>query len=145
MIYGAKMAKEHWTFEHPADLGLEARADSLAELFEALGEGLTEQICPRGAVRPARGASVEAEAEDLEALLVEFLSALLRLFDLQRFLVRRVRVRRIDDNSVSAEAFGEDYDPSRHELGTEVKAVTYHQLRVGREGSQWTGRVLLDV
>ncbi len=139
------MAKEHRTFEHPADLGLEARADSLAELFEALGEGLAEQICPPSTVRPAKAASVEVEADDLEALLVDFLSALLRLFDLQRFLIRRVQVRRIEHNSVSAAAFGEDYDPARHELGAEVKAVTYHQLSVAREGDRWTGRVLLDV
>ena len=38
------MAKECRTFEHPSDLGLEATADSLGELFEALGEGAARQL-----------------------------------------------------------------------------------------------------
>ena len=35
------MSKTCTTFDHTADVGLAARADTLAELFEALAEGLT--------------------------------------------------------------------------------------------------------
>jgi len=139
------MAKECWTFDHPADLGLEARGDSLAELFEALGEGLADQICPRDTVRGEQTRHLEAEADDRESLLVEFLAALLRLFDLERFLVSSVRVERIDEASAAATVSGETYDPARHEIGAEVKAVTYHELKVAQEGDSWTARVIVDV
>ena len=39
----------------------------------------------------------------------------------------------------------EPYDPERHPLRTELKAVTYHQLEVARDGDEWTGRVIFDV
>ena len=28
---------------------------------------------------------------------------------------------------------------------TEIKAVTYHQLKVAREGDQWVARVFVDL
>lgn len=139
------MAKDCWTFEHPADLGLEARADTLAELFEALGEGMAEQMCPRSSVREKRSLPVQAEGDDLGSLAVEFLTALLRAFHLERFLVARVRVGEVTDNKVQAEVAGESYDPRRHEIGVEIKAVTYHQLSVARQGDGWTARVILDI
>jgi len=139
------MSKHFETFEHPADIGLQAGADSLGGLFEAAAEGLAEQMCPRATVRPLRTVRIEVRAEDVEALLVDFLSALLRRFDLDRLLVSAVSVERIDETVVSAEVRGETYDPDRHELAAEIKAVTYHQLAVAREGDAWTARVILDV
>lgn len=145
MICLWEMAKRWWTFEHPADLGLAARADSLEELFEALGEGLGRQICPGGAVRPELTRRVEVDSDELGSLAVDFLSELLRLFHLERFVIARVAVEEIVGNALRGEIDGETYDPARHELAAEVKAVTYHQLQVAREGDQWAARVILDV
>jgi SHS2 domain-containing protein len=152
----------HWrTFDHPSDLGLTAAADSLEELFQALGEALAEQICPRRSVRPVERRRVELSAGPsaptggpkagrvpvgpLEWLMVDFLSRLLHLFALEKFLIAAVRVARADESSLQAEVTGETYDPARHRLGPEVKAVTYHQLRVARQNRRWTARVLLDL
>ncbi len=138
------MAKRCTTFEHPSDLGLQARADSLGELFEALAEGVAGHLCLSGAaVRETR--SVSASAGDMQDLLVDFLVEVLKLFDLDRLVPVRVRVEAIDETSVRAEVGCERYDPARHELGPEIKAVTYHQLRVAREGAGWVGRVILDL
>ena len=139
------MIKHCRTFEHTADVGLEARADTLAELFEAMGEGLAEVICPRCEVKRQKTLQIRVASENVESLLVDFLSEILRLFNLEKFLVARVSVERIDEMSVAAKVGGEPYEPARHELGDEIKAVTYHQLKVAREGDKWTGRVILDV
>ncbi|MDY7009946.1 MAG: archease [Planctomycetota bacterium] len=139
------MAKHCRTFEHTADVGLEARAETLGEMFEAMGEGLSGVICPRSEVKRQKKLQIRAEAENVESLLVDFLSEILRLFNLEKFLVAGVSVERIDETAVAAEVVGEPYDPSRHELAEEIKAVTYHQLKVAREGNRWVGRVILDV
>ena len=139
------MSKHCTTFEHTADLGLEARADSLAKLFEALGEGLAEQICRRQTVALREHRRLTVAAENLEDLLHDVLGELLGLFHLERFLATQVKVERIDERAVEAVAGGETYDPARHELDTEIKAVTYHYLKVAREGEHWTGRVVLDI
>ncbi len=139
------MAKHCKTFEHTADVGLEARADSLGELFEAMGEGLANVICPRQAVKKQKTLQIQVESENVESLLVDFLAELLGLFNLEKFLISGIKVKRIDEISVAGEVVGEPYDPTRHELGDEIKAVTYHQLKVARQGDEWTGRVILDV
>lgn len=139
------MARHCETFDHTADIGLAAEADSLAELMAALAEGLADVICDRAQLAVAERRRITVEAEDTEALAVDFLSAVLSAIEVDRFLVAAVDVPRADANSLTAELGGEPYDPARHELKTEVKAVTYHQLEVAREGDRWTGRVILDL
>ena len=139
------MTRHCRTFEHTADVGLEASADNLGELFEAMGEGLADVICPRRSVKKQKTLQIRAESENVETLLVDFLAELLGLFNLEKFLIAGVKVERIDETSVAAEVVGEIYDPVRHELDDEIKAVTYHKLKVVREGDKWTGRVILDI
>lgn len=139
------MAKHCETFDHTADVGLAARADSLGELMEALAEGLTDVICHRASISPAERRRIAVEAEDVEALAVDFLSQVLLAFEVDRFLLAEANVSTATPTTVTAELLGEAYDPARHDLKTEVKAVTYHQLKVAREGDEWTGRVVLDL
>ena len=139
------MAKHCETFEHTADIGLAGRADTLGELFEALAEGLADLICPREQVARPQARSLHVEAEDAEALCVDFLVEVMAALQVDRFVVAEVRVTEISARSVRAELLGEAYDASRHEWAGEVKAVTYHQLRVAREGGAWVGRVIVDV
>lgn len=139
------MAKTFGTFEHTADVGLSAEADTLGELFEALAMALARFICPAETVRPDHVRQVAAQAEDVEALAVDFLSELLRLIQVDRRMVSEVNVKDASAHSVRAEVHGERYDPSRHEIHTEVKAVTYHQLKVAEEDGRWMGRVILDL
>ena len=63
------MAKHCETFDHTADVGLAARADSPAELFEALAEGLAEFLCPRNTVHPTGSRAIERQAEDIDAVV----------------------------------------------------------------------------
>ena len=139
------MAKHCETFDHTADVGLDARADTLAELFEALGEGLADVVCPRGSVAAAETQMIHVEAEDVEALAVDFLCEVLAAIQEHRFAVASVSVDEISDTAVAAELVGEPYDEARHEISTEVKAVTYHQLKITREADGWVGRVILDL
>jgi len=139
------MAKHCETFDHTADVGLGARADTLAELFEALGEELANVVCPRGSVTAAETRTIHVEAEDVEALAVDFLCEVLAAIQEQRFALASVSVDEINDTAVTADIVGEPYDEARHDLATEVKAVTYHQLKIAREADHWIGRVILDL
>lgn len=146
------MAKEHWTFEHPSDIGLEARGESPAELLEALAEGLAGEICDLASVRPdvAHTLDVEVpkaadgEGMDAESLAVDFLTAVMNHIQVRHFMVHSAAVR-IEGERVLAQLSGESYDPARHEVKVEIKAVTYHQLVVRQEGRCWYGRVILDI
>jgi protein archease len=139
------MAKHCETFDHTADIGLRAEADTPEELMSALAEGLAELICPRAGVRAERRVAVRLEAEDREGLTVDFLWKVMSAVEYDGFAIARVDVHRAREKALEADLWGEDRDPARHEIVTEIKAVTYHQLKVAREAGRWTARVILDL
>jgi len=145
------MAGHCETFEHTADIGLAGWGDSLGELLAALAGGLSDVLCDRSKVQPAITRRVQVEAPDPEDLAVDFLSQVLYAFGADGFLTARASVevlaagRAGEPASVQAELAGEKYDPARHEIKTEVKAVTYHQLKIALEAGRWIGRVILDL
>ena len=139
------MARHCETFEHTADIGLAGRADSLAGLFEAMGEGLARYLCPARPRRADRSSEVDLSAPDVEALLVDFLSAVNAAVLRGHLLVGKVAVEEITPTRVRARLTGTDLDSRRDEITTEVKAVTYHQLEVRQRDGQWTARVILDI
>ena len=139
------MAKRWEMFDHTADAGLAGRGDSLEELFEAMAEGLARFICPSPPAEPRETRRVDVEAEDIEALMVEFLSAVLAVIQAEHMVVGPVRVEEASPRAVRARLLAERYDPRRHELAAEVKAITWHKLQVTCENDTWTARVILDI
>ena len=139
------MAGHCETFDHTADVGLAARADSPEELLEALVECMCDQVCPRKNVAPDSKRTIAVAAPDFEALTVDFLEAVLGAIQTDHFAVAAVKVTSITQTSVAAELLGADLDPQRHEILTEIKAVTYHELEAVERGGQWTARVILDL
>jgi len=133
------------TFDHTADVGLSAHADSPEELLEVLAECMCDQVCPRKNVAPDSEREISVEAPDFEALTVDFLDAVLGAIQIDRFAVASVKVTGVTQTSASAELLGTDLDPRRHEILTEIKAVTYHELEALERGGQWTARVILDL
>ncbi|HZT81865.1 MAG TPA: archease [Gemmataceae bacterium] len=135
----------HEHFEHTADLGLRARAPDLDALFAeaavALFEAVVEDL---SAVRPLQAVQVELAGDDLACLLFDWLKELLYRFDAEHLLFSRFEVH-VRDSGLAGTAWGEPLDRSRHELLHEVKAITYHGLRVERTADGWLAEVIVDI
>jgi SHS2 domain-containing protein len=128
--------------EHTADVGVRARGATLEECFEQATLGLAEVM---GIWRPGGGEEqpVELEAADLGALLVDWLSEVIYLHDSRDADLGGLRIH-VEGGSLRGELRlvprGEDV-----EEGTQVKAVTYHRLRVEQDEQGWVAQVYLDV
>jgi SHS2 domain-containing protein len=96
------------------------------------------------AVRPLQEVTLEIEGDRRDDLLFDWLAELLYTFDARRLLLSEFRVR-VGDRGLEATARGEPFDPDRHELDVEVKAITYHGLKVEREGDRWLAEVIVDL
>ncbi|NIA08149.1 MAG: protein archease [Actinobacteria bacterium] len=131
--------------DHTADVGLQAHGSDLAQLFSNAARGMFSVISSLDAIQPTEHISVSVTADGLEDLLVGWLSELLYLFSARQMLFCRFDIAEIDDRHLRAAAVGEPIDLSRHELSTEIKAVTYHDLKVERINDIWQARVLFDV
>jgi SHS2 domain-containing protein len=132
-------------FEHTADLGLRVQAPDLATLLAEAGRGLFAMLVDNlDDVRPAEPVEIVVAGVDPEYLLFDWLDELLAIFETHRFLLCRFDVR-VDKAGVKATAWGEPIDPQRHHLAHEVKAITYHGLRVEGTDAGWKGEVIVDI
>ena len=73
---------------------------------------------------------INVSADDIERLVVKWLSEILFLFDSEGFITSSVRIQSINANSISASLKGERINLAKHHFKVDIKAITYHQLRV---------------
>lgn len=136
----------HELFEHTADLGLRVRADDLESLFAESGLCLLcAMVDNPDDVRADQVINVAIPStSELEHMLIDWLRFLLQTAEEQRILYSKF-VLEFSDSGLSGTAWGEPIDTSRHLLSREVKAITYHDVKVGREGSGWIAEVIVDI
>jgi SHS2 domain-containing protein len=134
-------------FDHTADIGLRIRAATLEELFVDSARGLFALIVNNPEdVRPTETAevSVVGKKEELDYLFFDWLNELLFVFDSRQLLLCEFAVQ-LTDAGIQATLRGERFDETRHRLEHELKAITYHGLKVEQIGEQWTAEVVLDI
>jgi SHS2 domain-containing protein len=133
------------TFEHTADLGLRVRAADLDRLFAEAAEALFAAIVEDVAtIRPVQTVPVRLEGDDRELLLFDWLKELLYHFDAGHLLFGKFAVH-VEGDGLTANAWGEPLDRDRHVLDHEVKAITYHGLRVAPVEGGWEAEVIVDI
>ncbi len=135
----------HETFEHTADLGLRVRAPELDTLFAEAGQALFETIVEDLAtVRPERRVDIELAGNETDLLLFDWLKGLLYHFDAEHLLLGKFEVH-VTEEGLKGMRWGEPLDRARHNLEHEVKAITYHGLRVERCPAGWLAEVIVDI
>jgi SHS2 domain-containing protein len=135
----------HETFEHTADLGLRIRAPDLDTLFAEAGQALFETIAPDlGSVRLERRVDITVRGAETDYLLFDWLKELLYHFDAEHLLFAKFEAH-VTDKGLVAGAWGEPLDRTRHVLEHEVKAITYHGLRVEPADDGWLAEVIVDI
>src|SRR6185369_1554098 len=132
-------------FEHTADLGLRVSADSLEELFVDAARGLLAMlVADPESVRSVTTKTISLSADEPAYLLFDWLSELLYAFETDKLLLAEFELA-IDGNKLTAACRGETMDESRHRMEHEVKAVTYHGLRLEQTASGWFAEVIVDI
>jgi SHS2 domain-containing protein len=137
--------KPYEIIEHTADVGLKANGQSLSEAFSNIAKGMFDLITDESKVKDHDRYEINLAAFDMEQLLVDWLSELLFLHETEQVVFGRFDVT-IDPrkHSISAMVFGEPFDSSKHRVGMQIKAVTYHMLEV-RLGPPYTVQVIFDI
>jgi SHS2 domain-containing protein len=133
------------TFDHTADLGLRVRAPDLDSLFVEAAQCLLSAIVEDLAtVEPRQRFDVQLSGDASDYLLFDWLKELLYHWDTERVLFGRFEVH-VTATGLSGMAWGEPLDPARHLLLHEVKAITYHGLRVEQTADGWLAEVIVDI
>jgi len=136
--------------EHTADLYIAAYGKSLEEAFENAAHAAFEGMTDLEKVQPRLEDTVEVEGYDEQALLYNWLEALLVKFDVKGNLYSRFKISSIQKTSqglrLKAKIWGEPFNPKKHPSKVGVKAVTYHQMEILRDAKgAVTVRFILDI
>jgi len=136
-------------FEHTADLGIRVRAGSLNQLFVDAARGLfSVMVANLDAVRTVQHVSFNLKGDNLEGLWHDWLAELLYAFHGRRLLLAEFQVEigeEAENLALTATARGEPIDLGRHEIDVEVKAITWHGLKVEQQADGWLAEVIVDV
>ena len=126
--------------EHKADLKIRAFGKTKEELFLNMIKGMTEsqkpEILPEKVKR-----EIKIKSFDLEALLVDFLSEVLYLIQVNKEIYNDIKFTKFSDTEIEGELFGQKVK----RFGEDIKAVTYHSLEVYQKNGTWQAIVLFDI
>lgn len=130
--------------DHTADIGIIAYGRDEKEVFATAAYAMFSLIAELDGVDGTLCREIEVTADDKEALLVAWLNELLYLFDTEHVIFNGFEVMNLEERRLRANAYGEKFDPLRHVLKTQVKAATYHMLKV-EKGNGFRAQIIFDV
>lgn len=136
------------TFEiidHTGDIGIIVYGSDLSELFFNAGRAFFSLLTNLNRIRSTLERSIVLQSENLEELMVAWLGELLYLFDAKALLFRKFQLEEVNRSGLRATARGEFFQPERHVIKREIKAVTYHQVKVEKKSGKWQGRIIFDI
>jgi SHS2 domain-containing protein len=129
---------------HTGDAAIQLRAPHLEGLFESAARGVFALLA-EGRVRRRPVLSTRIESSDAEALLVDWLNELIFLHTVGRWMLIPTRLSIAAGRRLQATLVGEQFDTGRHHARREVKAATFHGLRLERQAGLWRARVVFDL
>jgi len=136
--------------DHTADVQVRSWGSSLEEAFSQTAYSLMATITPDlKKITPKVERKIIIKAEDKEALLFDFLSEFLYIFDVDELVFSQIYVSKIeksnDNYKLQATLKGEKFDLNKHEIGIEVKAITYSFLNIEEKHESTIIDIVFDI
>ncbi|MGD0036555.1 MAG: archease [Bacteroidota bacterium] len=139
------MTPAYEILEHPSDLGIEAHGNTREEMYSNAALGLIFVIAGTSKIESLVERTMTIPAIDRENLLVRWLTEVLFLYDAEKFLTAAIEFEVLNDTLLKAKILGEPFNARKHKLRLDIKAITYHQLKIEEHSGIWTARVFVDI
>jgi SHS2 domain-containing protein len=132
-------------FEHTADIGLRIRGKDLKELFENAGLAVFQVSSRRQYVKDKTHTDIiiRQKADSLDELFINWLNELISVSAAKGLIFHNIKVKNLQDNALEALITGSSVENYR--VNTEIKAATYHQLKLEEKNGGWVAEVIIDV
>ena len=115
--------------EHTADVGIEIKSNSFPEALSESCLALTEIITGGNLVKTSKKLNFKIHYSDTSHLLIDILNELIVLFDTKNFLPGQAQIT-LSNSEASIFLSGDTYSPEKYGYGVEIKAISYHNLKV---------------
>ena len=136
--------------DHTADIQVECWGPTLEETFSQCALSLITIITPDlSKITQNVKKEISIKAEDKESLLFDFLSEFLYIFDVDGLVFSEIWVVYINRTQIGYEMKailkGEEFNRKKHEIGTEVKAITYSFMEINESLEETDLKVVFDL
>ena len=131
--------------DHTADLAIRVYGEDPKALFKNAGRALMDLMIVKASGDDAANIEIAIEGEDLPDLMVRWLGEILYLFEGEGVVATEFDIHELESKKLRATVGGVPFDPEIHEVLTDIKAVTYHQIEVAPRWGRWEAEVTFDV
>lgn len=131
--------------DHTADLGIIVKGHDLKSLFENAAKAMIDLMVsgPPGSQKITK--DIVIEGQDSEDLMVRWLGEILYLFSGEKLIVTTIKITSLTSIMLQCKLTLTRFEPGRHRVRREIKAVTYHQISVERAKQGWVARIIFDI
>jgi SHS2 domain-containing protein len=131
--------------DHTADIGIIAYGADIKQVFANAALGLFNLMADLDEFKEDIRRELQISAEDVEVLLVAWLNELIYIFDVEHVIFKRFEINELTSTQIKARCFGEKIKPRQHKLKREIKAATYHMLKINKEEGGYKVQVIFDI
>jgi SHS2 domain-containing protein len=139
--------------EHSTDAIVQAHGSSLEELFENSAMGLVNIMFDIDKVENRQSETIIASDENLENLLFDWLEKVLLKIFIDQIVLSRFSIRVFEKPKnleekryfLEAQVGGEKVNYDKHNYKIEIKAITYHELKIQRTDTSYVATFLVDL
>jgi len=139
------MKKGYRVFSHTADIGLHIRGRTMEALFKNAARGMTSLITEQEKFAPRKKATLSVHSDTWESLLVDWLGEILYYFTVKRMGFCTLKIKKINAFSIDAIGYGEEIRLDHHPVFREIKAVTYHDLKIKKTKGGYSTKIIFDI
>ncbi len=139
------MAKKFYEIiEHTADICIRVKAEDLKGLFSQSALAMFDIVAEEKSTKTKpQKIEIEVSADDLEELFVNWLNEILSLSAVKDLIFYDFQINKLNKNLIQAVVFGRNIED--YKLNVEIKAATYHELKIEESKNGWQARVIFDV
>jgi len=125
---------------HPSDVRFQAFGGTKEELFLNAMLGMNEILKPT-ILKKSVKRRIVVNSYDSNALLVDFLSEVLYLSQVNKEIYTDVNFDRFSDKELGGELIGNKVES----FGEDIKGVTYHDLKIEQKNGLFEATILFDI
>ncbi len=139
-----KLVKRFAFLDHTADIGLRVYGVSLPKLFENAAHGMYSQLNAPVENEISFRKTITVEGADNESLLVQWLNELIYYSFSERVIMTAYEIKKLSAGKLVAEAWGRKLLRGET-FPIEIKAVTYHDIKIRQTKTGYTTKIIFDV
>jgi len=130
-----------------SDLGFRVTGPTLSSLFAQAAKQLSKTQTNISKLKNCSTKTMRLKNETIGGLFYQFLSELIFLKDAKLFLGKSFKVKLEKKRlwHLRAKATGEVIKPDPRSAIVDIKAVTYHHLKITKTNTRWEATFIIDV